>query len=252
MKIIEENLRKGMLKLKVECEEDLWLLYTIIVKGDIVYSKTTREVKVEGARGPSSRRLPMTLGLKVEYAEFQPFTGKLRVHGIIIDAPENFGLKGLHHTFSLGVGSEIVVIKEHWSKYLIKKIKEHVRSKVKVLTVALDYDEVAVGILYDYGLRDILNFEFRLPGKDSRDRDEILERRLEELTGKILEIINTQRINMVIIGSPGFLKDIVLNMVRERLRGLDVHVHTVNISTGGVKGLREIIRRDEILNIIKG
>lgn len=61
--------------------------------------------------GNDSRRVPMVVELEVEFSEFQPFTSRLRIHGIVRDAPERYGIKGSHHTINLDIGDEIVIIK---------------------------------------------------------------------------------------------------------------------------------------------
>ncbi|MEM4146615.1 MAG: mRNA surveillance protein Pelota, partial [Metallosphaera sp.] len=94
MKILEYNERNNSLKLHIENEDDLWLIHLIISKGDTVIARTTRDVSM----GNDSRRVPMIVELQVEFSEFQPFTSRLRIHGIVRDAPEKYGIKGSHHT----------------------------------------------------------------------------------------------------------------------------------------------------------
>jgi len=59
--------------------------YNILYKGDVVIGKTTREVKTQ----TSSWRRPVTLTLFVEWAEMQPMTNRLRIHGTVIESPED-------------------------------------------------------------------------------------------------------------------------------------------------------------------
>ena len=139
VKIIEANLKKGFLKLIPETTDDLWILYNVIEEGDIVVAKTTREVK--GDEGSSGRRIPMTLAIKVRHVEFQQFTERLRVRGIVVEGPERYGVKGHYHTLNIDTGTLLTIFKEEWPSYLVKKIRDACRKRSGVLLVALDYDE---------------------------------------------------------------------------------------------------------------
>ena len=252
MEILAEDPRRGAVKVKVEDDSDLWILHTIVSRGDLVTARTTREVKAGDERRSSSRRIPMTLTLKVEYTEFQPFTGRLRIHGVIVEGPERFGLKGSHHTLSIGLGSELTIQKEKWSRAVLKKLRGRRRLPGKVVVAAVDYDEAAVGVLYDYGLRIVYSRELRLPGKDSPDRGEILKRRLEEAARMIVEVASSTGSTLIIVAGPGFLKDELASMVRRESSGVrGVTVKSLPSSTGGERGVREVLRRDEIRSIIR-
>jgi len=64
MKILGEDLKHGVIQVQVETLDDLWILYNVLREGDIVYAKTTREVKV--GDGSEGSRIPMILGVKVK------------------------------------------------------------------------------------------------------------------------------------------------------------------------------------------
>nr|MCG2909865.1 mRNA surveillance protein Pelota [Stygiolobus sp.] len=122
MKILEFDEKKGLMRLHVEDEDDLWVIHLILEKGDRVIAKTTRDVSL----GKESRRIPMTVELQVDHTEFQEYTTRLRIHGIILDAPEKFGIKGAHHTINLDVGDDIIIIKDKWTEFALNKIKRQV------------------------------------------------------------------------------------------------------------------------------
>ena len=107
MKIVATDLRKGIVKVRIETVDDLWVLKNVIKVGDVVVGRTLRDVKIEGE---GKRRLPMILAIKVKNMYFQPFSSRLRVHGIIIEGPDGYGLKGSHHTLNIDVGSEIGIV----------------------------------------------------------------------------------------------------------------------------------------------
>lgn len=251
MKILQVNEKQGMVKVKVESDEDLWLLYTTIVKGDIVYARTTREIKADSTTGRgSSRRIPLILGIKVLKCEFQPFTNRLRIHGIIIDAPERYGLQGSHHTISVDTGAEITIIKEKgWTPILLKRLNRQRLSRLKILIVAIDRDEVAAGILYDYGINIILDHAIRVQGKSYEGREGSIRQVIAEVVKEIEGVITRYSINVVVVSGPGFIKEELLSILKDRITNVKFYLE--HVSTGGVKGVKETLRKDSLRNIAK-
>lgn len=126
MRILEFNEKQDSLTIHVENEDDLWLLYTMLKKDDEVVAKTLRDVSI----GDNSRRVPMIIRLKVERKEFQEFTTRLRIHGIVLDAPERYSVKGSHHTINLDIGDDITIIRK-WEKYDLDKIYKHAQKNLE-------------------------------------------------------------------------------------------------------------------------
>jgi protein pelota len=90
LKIIETNLRQGFVKVVPDSQDDLWHLYNVIYKGDEAYAFTSRAIKsdTDVSRPKSGERVSAFMGVKVESVAWDKFLGKLRIHGIIIHAPE--------------------------------------------------------------------------------------------------------------------------------------------------------------------
>ena len=102
MKIINSDLKKGELKLKVENLDDMWYLNQIIETNDIVKGKTLRKIKIgkEGDRSQKTVKKSVFLSIAVEKVEFSKFSSILRVSGIVKQGPEDIPL-GSYHTFNI-------------------------------------------------------------------------------------------------------------------------------------------------------
>ncbi len=242
------DLKHGIVAVIPETSDDIWALSLIIKPGDIVRGKTVRDIRF-GERGSGrSRRVAMVLTIRVENVEFQPFSTKLRIRGVVLEGPERFGVKGKHHTITVDIGQEIVIIKEGgWPRPLLERLLKASKG-LKAVLAAVDYDEYAVGVLQGQGLRVTVYHEINLPGKDDPRRSEILHQELVTLAKSIVETAEREGTNIVIIAGPGFLKEEVAEMVR-RLRG-DLRVYTEVAASGGVAGLYEIIRRGKVREIM--
>ena len=244
MKVVATDLRRGIVRVRVETVDDLWVLKNIIKIGDVVVGRTLRDVKIEGE---GKRRLPMTLAIKVKKVYFQSFSSRLRVHGTIIEGPDGYGLKGSHHTLNIDVGSEIDIIKDSWSKAELDRLKSMSKRWVKALLIAADFDELSMAILYNQGVRYIL--DKALPGINSRDPDSI-ERIAKTISKHVVEIVKNEEPEVIIVGSPAILRDYITNFIKEEI-GNNVKVFKDSVSSGGRAGIEELIRRDIVKKLLK-
>ncbi|MEM2082305.1 MAG: mRNA surveillance protein Pelota, partial [Candidatus Bathyarchaeia archaeon] len=107
MRILKTDLKRGVVSVLLETNEDLWALYNLIERGDLAFAKTSREIKSEGIGRPSSFRKQVSLWIRVERAYLDRSANRLRIHGIVHEAPEDLGIKGSHHTLGLSLGDRV-------------------------------------------------------------------------------------------------------------------------------------------------
>ncbi len=238
MKVLEFDEKRGTIKLHVEDEDDLWLLHLVLHKGDEVIARTTRDVSL----GDEGRRVPMVIRLKVDYTEFQPFTSRLRIHGIIEEAPERFGIKGAHHTVNLDIGDDIVIIKEQWPKHELERIYAQAEKRSKVLIALVDFDEYLIAIPMAQGIKILSERSLQTPNKEDEG---IIEENAEEVAKEIEEYARQYSIDSVILAGPGPFKEIV----REKLKFKNVYLDSVSSATRA--GLSEIMRRDVVDKVMR-
>ncbi|MGC8953368.1 MAG: mRNA surveillance protein pelota [Desulfurococcus sp.] len=245
MRVLEEDLRNGYIRILVEDIDDLWILFMVLRKGDIVYARTSREVKP--GEGGSSRRIPMVLGLRVEAIEFQEFTEKLRIRGIVVEGPEEFGVKGHYHTIAIGVGDQLAIVRETWSKHSLDLLKKGVRRR-RILLVSIDYDSACIAVLTEQGVKHHSEIQSDLPGKMYRvEHEEILDEYLSKVASALNNVIQQEEIDAVIIAGPGDLK----NKLGENIgRDNRKHVYLDTTSTGGCQGISELLGRDVVKQVV--
>jgi protein pelota len=243
MKILRSDLRRGVIVVRVENEDDLWVLKNVVKAGDVVVANTLRDVKVDGE---GKRRLPMKLAVKVKNIYFQPFSSRLRIHGVIIDGPEEYGLKGSHHTFNIDVGNEVEIVKESWSTSELKRLERASSRRVKALLIAVDFDEVAIALLYGQGVRYLIDKS--LPGISKFSKDLSVESIVNTVIDLILKVLESEEVDIVVISSPAFIKD----LIADKLSGLiNIKVLRDSISCGGRSGIEELLRRDSIKELLR-
>jgi len=239
--------RRGWrLELRPEGEEDLWVLRNLLRPGDLVTGKTLRDISIGGGE---ARRKPVIVTMRLKYADFQAFTGKLRLYGVIVEDPGEYGLKGRHHAMIVAPGQAIVVEREGgWDPKVLERLKSS-GPRGKAVVAAVDYDEYAVAVIAPYGYRVAVEAYVSLPGKDDPSRDQALERYVERIARDVLEQASQERARVVVITGPGPLKEVVAG----KLRGLarDLHVYLDSTSMGGRAGVEEALRRPVIREALR-
>lgn len=246
MKILEKDIKHGYIVLQVETLDDLWVLYNVIKEGDIVYAKTTREVKV--GNGSQGSRLPMILGVKVGKIEFQQFGSKLRVNGLVIEGPDEYGVVGKHHTLSIGVGDVLKIVKTSWHEFEEKLISNYARSRGNIVAVLIDHDEACIGVITEQGVKYIWERSLDLPSKHYQaDYDSLLRGYINEVVKVLLSTISSENCKAVIIAGPGELKHSVKSELSSRIQ-IPIYIDTT--STGGCKGVKELLNRDILREVI--
>lgn len=243
LKIISQDLKRGYVEVVPENEDDLWILFTIIEKGDVVSARTSREIKL----GDKSTRVSMDISLRVEKVEYQSFTDRIRIHGVVVSAPEEYGVKGKHHTINISPGSRLVIFKNKWMEHQLDRISKSSLAEKKVLATTLDYDEACICLVTEQGIKIISEIHSNVPSK--RDPDSFttcLNNYLEEVSMRILEVVKQHGVKIVIVASPGDLASRIASYIEKQVS----RVYRDSVSTGGCSGLNELLRRDSVKKAI--
>jgi len=255
MKILSVDRRKGIVELVPEDVDDLWVLYNVIRRGDRVSGRTTREVKMEqeGARPTQGERVSLILLLQVEKTVFQQDGDRLRVRGVVLEAPEKYGLVGSHHTISILPTQKVTLTKEEWPSFDMERVKRAAEERYPPMTVvALDDDEGCVVLLRQHGLSVVGEVRAHLPGKlDAERRDEAVARYYASLLGMLESAWNQARGFVAIVG-PGFWKEVFARYVREHSPELAKSIAAIALSSsGGVHGVEEALRSGVLGKVVE-
>ncbi|BCU67128.1 mRNA surveillance protein Pelota [Sulfolobales archaeon HS-7] len=230
MRILSFNEKTGEMEILPEVEDDLWTIKVILRRGDEVIAKTTRDISNE----TSSKRIPIIIRLRVEKVEFQEFTTRLRIHGIIIEAPERYGIKGFHHTINLDLGNPLVIIKSKWTTFELERLRKAEERREGVMIVLVDYDEYLFAIPMIQGVKVIEEGTLKPPSDDlDYSEDNALE-----LAKRIISYAKNRGITKVILAGPGTFKD----KVKRHLASLSIYEDRV--SNADRSGLYELLKKD--------
>lgn len=258
MKILALDEKHGIVKLAVENRDDLWHLYNIVEKGDTIRARTSREIKETKRTGVADegRRVNLVVGLEVEDTEFHRFTGKLRIHGRIREAPDKFdGLTGAHHSVMVTLGDAIIVEKEKLTRLTRDRLKRASRIKrPSILIAAVEDGDAAVAIYRGIGLDVLLNISRHIPGKMAEDdsREVAKQKFFSEILTSIHEAVQReQKLAALLVVGPGFWKNEFAAYAKEHEAELAPRITLENAYSGGVPGVNEALGRQTVRKILR-
>jgi protein pelota len=238
MRVLHRDAKTGEIKLRIENPDDLWHLHNLVVPGDLVRASTYRreEAKADKIRPERMEKVRVTLTVRVEKVEFQAFSDRLRLTGVIVGGPQDLGQ---HHTLNVGV-EDILSIVKVWKPHELRRIDDAIAATHRPLVafLSLDDDEAVLAQLRQYGVREVATIRApghgkMFPSGDAKSAyyDEILGKLRASDLGEAL----------VIIG-PGFAREEFVRVLKDKAPGLASRVHAHGTSHPGMRGIQEALR----------
>jgi protein pelota len=254
LRVLEINRKKEYAKVIPETADDFWHLFNIIHKDDQVYARTTREVKVDEKYGRPKRgeRISVFLGVDVEDVEWDKLLGRLRVHGVIREAPEDIP-KGVHHTLNVTLNTPITIVKRAWAEHEIERLRRASRASEKpIIIISIDDEGYAIGITTQYGVKEKVERRTRLPGKlETEKRDAATSVYFRGALNSLREIWKQTPSPIAVVGV-GFTKNDFAEFMRNEAPDLAKSVVDVKgVNSGGVAGIYEALRSGILLKAVK-
>lgn len=254
MKILQKNLKKGFVKVIPETFDDFWHLYNIVYKSDEVYSRTTREMKIDEKYGRPKRgeRVSVFLGVKVENVEWDRLLGRLRVHGTICEAPDKVPT-GAHHTLNILLNMPITIVKENWTGHQMERLESASKTSQKpVIIVSIDDEGYAIATTAQYGVEERVEERIKLPGKLETDkRAPAMNEYFRKALSSLRQVWTSTHSPIAVIGV-GFIKNDFARFLQNE--GTDVAKSVVDVKSvnnGGVAGIYEALRSGILVKTMK-
>ncbi|AAL64813.1 cell division protein pelota (pelA), conjectural [Pyrobaculum aerophilum str. IM2] len=227
----EIDKKRLVIRVVPEREEDLYFIYLLIDKGDIIRGWTVREYKPDGVK--EGERIKMYLAIKAEALEYHKFRGSLRVRGPVIEVQEGVeGVKGRRHTFDISIGREIEIEKnEDKPLEVVDEILNMAKNVMpRILLISIDDEEAAFAYITSIGV----NVLHVVRNDAERSRGDSLLHDYLVTIGKIAEDLK-RRLNpdKVVVTGP----HIVVEQIGNYVRG-----DRVAQSVGGLAGIYEFMR----------
>ena len=253
MKIIGKNLRQGFVKVVPSSDDDLWHLYNVIYKGDEVYAYSSRNIKSdkEYSRPKSGERVSAFMGVKVESVGWDKFLGKLRVHGIIIHAPDIMPT-GAHHTLNIALNQPVTIVKKEWPKNLLDRLNRASRTEKPLIILAIDDEGFALAETRQYGVDIKLEERMKLPGKHEADkRSAAIKSYFKRAVNSLNQLWSQGQNPIVVVGVDYIKNDFAKFLSKEAADMAKSVVDVKSVNNGGVSGIYEALRSGVLLRAAK-
>ncbi|QCD97989.1 protein pelota [Vigna unguiculata] len=127
MKILHKDFalnQTGTAKLMAEEPDDVWVLYNLILPGDVVSADTTRKVHHDSsAKKNTASRVKLTLQLKVTCRDFHKDSSTLRLQGRNLHHNQHVAA-GSFHTISLEPNKPFLLQKNLWQNDAVQTLND--------------------------------------------------------------------------------------------------------------------------------
>ncbi|MFX1396989.1 MAG: mRNA surveillance protein pelota [Promethearchaeota archaeon] len=251
MKVLENNQKQGEITVKVESLNDLWTIYNVVTKNDIVSARTHRRVIIkEGTKGT---RKSMFLTLKVETISFHEFSNRLRIKGTILEGPEEYVSYGAYHTLNIESGQTITIKKEMWFKNELKRLKETSKfeSNFVMLIIAMESGLATIAQITNFSHNRIATIKKNIPGKryEQSHRNKAYQEFFIDVKKVIDENISNVAIDLVIVCGPGNVRDQFIRFLKENGASPYVSkIKNIHASSGTESAILETLKSKKLAN----
>ncbi|CAG8547189.1 13293_t:CDS:10 [Ambispora leptoticha] len=181
-------------------------------RGDQLKATTIRRVQTESTTGSvDSQRVRLTLTISVDKIDFDPQGGLLRIRGRNI--VENRYVKmGMYHTIDLELNRNFTLIKSEWDIIALERVEEacDITKTADVAAVVLQEGLANVCLVTQNMTIVRQRIESPIPRKRKgsvTNYEKGLYKFYEQVMQSIIRHVNFDVVKVVIIASPGFVKD---------------------------------------------
>uniref|UniRef100_F6V5Y3 Protein pelota homolog n=1 Tax=Xenopus tropicalis TaxID=8364 RepID=F6V5Y3_XENTR len=192
--------------------EDMWHTYNLMQVGDSLRASTIRKVQTESSTGSvGSNRIRTTLTICVETIDFDSQACQLRVKGINIQ--ENQYVKmGAYHTIELEPNRKFTLAKKQWDSVVLERIEQACDPAFSADVGAVVMQEGLAHICLVTPSMTLLRakIETSIPRKrrgNCTQHEKALEKFYEQVMQGILRHINFDVVKVVLVASPGFVRE---------------------------------------------
>jgi protein pelota len=192
----------------------------------------------------------MMLKLRVEDVSFHNFSNRVRLKGVILEGPGDLVNIGSYHTINVETGDTLTIIKEHWPKFVLDRLKEAAKSQLRpmCLIVTIEDGTAEMFLAADSGIQEAVRIRTTISRKrgNQKSHDASMKDFFADTLLALRSQIEQHEFGLIVIAGPGFVKDHFRDfLVGAKIKDLPpVVVESAN--SIGVPGAKEILYRGVI------
>jgi protein pelota len=187
------------------------------------------------------------MGVAVESVAWDKFLGKLRVHGLIIHAPDIIPT-GAHHTISIALNQPVTIVKKEWPKHALDRLTRASQTEKPMLIIAIDDEGFAIAETKQYGIEMKVEERMKLPGKlEAEKRSGAMNEYFKRALNSLNQLWQQAHSSIVVVGV-GFIKNGFVTYLQDNAGDTAKSVVDVkSVNNGGVSGIYEALRSGVLL-----
>ncbi|KAG1145750.1 hypothetical protein G6F37_005092 [Rhizopus arrhizus] len=221
MRLINKSVEKdasGSVTLLPEELEDMWHVYNLISKGDMIRATTIRRLQSESSTGSStSQRVRLNLTITVESVDFDPIVGLLRINGRV-SSESPYVKMGSYHTIDLELNRNFTLFKSEWDIIALERVDDACDITKQADVAAIVCQEGLANVCFLTQHMTIVRQRIETPIPRKRkgsvtNHEKGLEKFYEQIYQAIIRHVHFDIVKAIIIASPGFVKDQVYNYI---------------------------------------
>ena len=260
-----EAFHSGKVDIIVDNDEDLWILYNLIAKGDYIKTAMFRKVQHESGGGKvSSTKKKLIITIKIEEIEYCQEDDIIRIKGKNTSENEYISI-GQFQTAEISKGTFFTLFKYYWDDIHIETLRNATDKTITSDVAAIIMEEGIAHLYFINNNQTVLHGKINqsIPKKrnGSTQYNKSKKNFFTKILNNLVKEINFENCKCVIIASPGFTKDEFGNfMIDEINNNLKVYQTIKNnlskiiychSSSGYKQSLEEILSKPEIKKLIK-
>ncbi len=260
-----EAFHSGKVDIIVDNDEDLWILYNLIAKGDYIKTAMFRKVQHESGGGKvSSTKKKLIITIKIEEIEYCQEDDIIRIKGKNTSENEYISI-GQFQTAEISKGTFFTLFKYYWDDIHIETLRNATDKTITSDVAAIIMEEGIAHLYFINNNQTVLHGKINqsIPKKrnGSTQYNKGKKNFFTKILNNLVKEINFENCKCVIIASPGFTKDEFGNfMIDEINNNLKVYQTIKNnlskiiychSSSGYKQSLDEILSKPEIKKLIK-
>jgi len=253
MKILHQNFKKGVVKLKVESLDDLWYLYHLIQAGDRITAKSMRRIKAKSdrLRSGEDERKPVLLTVEVEKKGWEE-GNKVKVHGPITSSSEELVPLGSYHSFNFTPGQQLSIYKNKWGMVEQRLLHEASQNayRPKVIVVIVERGEAIVAKVLHTRIESV-EVHSHISGKYYKTS---LDEQRVAFYRKIMEVVesmwNEEKSSAIIIAGVGFEKEHFFEYFKQKYPSLTKYSILESTGSHGYRGVKEVLKKSSVRKLV--
>jgi len=266
MKILKKEIIKdqsGRIELQPEEDEDMWHLYNIIRPGDSIKTTTIRKVKNESNTGSvTSKKITMTIIIKVEKINFEADVCKLRISGKSLGENDNVS-KGSYHSVEIEAHKKFNLSKGCWDTIVLEALDDACDATKKADLAAVIMQEGLAHVCLVLSSMTILKAKIDLSIPKKRKgftgaHDKGVQKFYKAVLRGITQHIDFSIVKCLLLASPGYVRDEFYKYALEHSEPKDSEFRSffdnkqkiirVHSSDGYKHSLREVLSQPGLTN----